>query len=177
MREKDSPVLGSDSEIVYANDWSSIVRSTTVLNGQQKEIYTSVFGRRAGVVVVNEQGILLVRQERLLTDGPVWEIPGGRAEVGESFEDAARRECEEESGVLCKRLELLTSFHQGLDTVFNPTAIFLCKDFELREFTPNTETIQCGWHSIFSIKELIKSEAITDSLTLLGVTTFLLTER
>jgi ADP-ribose pyrophosphatase YjhB (NUDIX family) len=48
-------------------------------------------------VVLDDEGrVLLVRR----VDDGLWELPGGRVEVGESAVDAAEREVAEESGVL-----------------------------------------------------------------------------
>lgn len=48
-----------------------------------------------GVAVVDDEGRLLLVRRR---DDGSWCLPGGRVEVGESWEDAARRECQEELG-------------------------------------------------------------------------------
>ncbi|MCD2195229.1 NUDIX domain-containing protein [Actinomycetospora endophytica] len=54
-------------------------------------------------VVRDDAGrVLLVRR----TDNGLWELPGGRVEVGESATDAVEREVAEESGVVIKVLRL-----------------------------------------------------------------------
>lgn len=52
--------------------------------------------------------ILLIRQYRYAAGGPVWEIPAGRLDPGETPDACARRELEEEAGVKAGRLERLT---------------------------------------------------------------------
>jgi ADP-ribose pyrophosphatase len=42
----------------------------------------------------------LIRQYRAAVDRDLWEFPAGRVDAGESAEDAARRECEEEIGLV-----------------------------------------------------------------------------
>ena len=42
--------------------------------------------------------VLLIRQFRHAADGFIWEVPAGRLDPGESPEDCARRELEEETG-------------------------------------------------------------------------------
>jgi len=74
------------------------------------------------VVLKDDKG-LLVRQYRLLIDGLSWEIPGGGVEANENPEDAALRECLEETGISCRNLHTLVSFHVGLDNVHNPTSV------------------------------------------------------
>jgi len=49
---------------------------------------------------VHEDGrMVLVRQYRYAVDALVWELPAGRLDPGETVEDAARREMEEEVGL------------------------------------------------------------------------------
>jgi ADP-ribose pyrophosphatase len=55
--------------------------------------------------------LVLVKQFRAPLDQETWELPAGRIEPGESDEDAARRECEEEIGLVPHRLERLASLY------------------------------------------------------------------
>lgn len=61
---------------------------------------------------VHEDGrMVLVRQYRYAVDAMVWELPAGRLDPGESVEDGARRELEEEVGLRPARLEALATFY------------------------------------------------------------------
>ena len=53
--------------------------------------------------------VLLIRQYRYATGGPLLEIPAGRLDAGEAPEQCARRELKEEVGVTAGRLERLTT--------------------------------------------------------------------
>lgn len=53
--------------------------------------------------------LLMLRQFRHAAGGPLWEIPAGRLDPGESPEVCARRELQEEAGVEAGRLERLTT--------------------------------------------------------------------
>jgi len=53
--------------------------------------------------------VLLIRQFRYATGGPLFEIPAGRLDAGEAPEQCARRELKEEVGVTAGRLERLTT--------------------------------------------------------------------
>ncbi|WP_054711857.1 NUDIX hydrolase [Bacillus sp. JCM 19041] len=57
----------------------------------------------AGVAVMNEEGEFLL-QKRF--DG-TWSVPGGFLELGESTEEAARREVLEETGIEVGKLDLI----------------------------------------------------------------------
>jgi 8-oxo-dGTP pyrophosphatase MutT (NUDIX family) len=54
--------------------------------------------RAAGGVVVRDGAVLVVHRPRY----DDWTLPKGKLERGESWEDAARREVEEETGLLCE---------------------------------------------------------------------------
>ena len=51
----------------------------------------------ASVVVVDAEGRILLQRRR---DNEMWALPGGVMELGESIADCARREVEEESGLV-----------------------------------------------------------------------------
>ena len=53
--------------------------------------------------------VLMIRQYRYATGGPLFEIPAGRLDPGEAPEHCARRELQEEVGVTAGRLERLTT--------------------------------------------------------------------
>lgn len=55
--------------------------------------------------------VLLIRQYRYAASSYLYEIPAGRLEPGETPEDCARRELEEETGCRAQRVEALTSIY------------------------------------------------------------------
>ncbi len=67
-----------------------------------------------GVVVVREDGRLLLARRANPPAQGLWSLPGGRIELGETVVEAARREVREECGVECEPLEV---FH-AVDRVF-----------------------------------------------------------
>ena len=55
--------------------------------------------------------ILLIRQYRYASDGFMYEVPAGRPDrIGEDWEVCARRELEEETGMVAGELTFMTSF-------------------------------------------------------------------
>jgi len=64
------------------------------------------------LIPVEDDGrVVLIRQFRAPLDREIWEFPAGRVDDGESAENAARRECEEEIGRVPHRLERLGAFY------------------------------------------------------------------
>ena len=63
------------------------------------------------IVPVDENGnVLLVRQFRIPTGGPLLEVPAGGVEDGEVSEEAVLRELQEEIGYTAGKLQHLSSF-------------------------------------------------------------------
>ncbi|HZM53070.1 MAG TPA: NUDIX hydrolase, partial [Vicinamibacteria bacterium] len=64
------------------------------------------------VLAIQDDGkIVLVRQYRYPVDDFVWELPAGRLDPGESPEQAAQRELQEEIGFKAEGLQKMAFFH------------------------------------------------------------------
>jgi ADP-ribose pyrophosphatase len=77
-------------------------------NGQEHHV--DIVRHSPSVVLIPVDGdgrVIIVKQYRAPLDREMWEFPAGRVDDGESAEDAARRECEEEIGRVPHRLERL----------------------------------------------------------------------
>ncbi|HVN15924.1 MAG TPA: NUDIX domain-containing protein [Anaerolineales bacterium] len=83
----------------------------------------------ARVMMIRNREVLLVRQTYL--DG--WFMPGGGLKRGETPEQAARREAREEVGAEVGELSLIGIYTHFENSRNDHIALFLCKDFELRE--------------------------------------------
>lgn len=114
----------------------------------------------AGIIV--EKGKTFIAKRKEGGDlGEKWEFPGGKAEDGETGEDALIREYNEEFGVQIKVEELLgeTEFeHRQEKRVLKAyRAIFVTRDFSLSEHT------EWQWASLEHIKSLIKENNFAKS--------------
>jgi ADP-ribose pyrophosphatase len=67
-------------------------------------------GSVAALPVHDDGRLVLVRQYRYAVDGRVWELPAGRLDPGETPEQGAGRELEEEVGLRARSLEPLLVF-------------------------------------------------------------------
>ena len=87
-----------------------------------------------GVIIENAAGEILLQKRR---DNGCWALIGGAMEMGETFEEAAKREVREESGLslgkleifkLCSGRDCIIEYPNG-DVAFGPGIIFLTKEY------------------------------------------------
>ena len=75
-------------------------------NGQEHEITVVRHGPSVVFIPMQADGrVILIRQYRASVSRELWEVPAGRIDPGESAEDAVVRECEEEVGLVPRKLE------------------------------------------------------------------------
>ena len=86
-----------------------------------------------GIIIENNEKILLQRR----VDEDNWCIPGGVMEIGETFEQTAKRETKEETGLVVEDLELFGIYsgekcfveYPNKDKVFSVQIIFKASKF------------------------------------------------
>jgi mutator protein MutT len=86
----------------------------------------------AGVIILDEHNRILLTQR---SDNNAWSIPGGAMEPGETLEDVARRETQEEVGLRVGEMdfygvfsgpELYYQYPNG-DQVYNVTVVYVTR--------------------------------------------------
>ncbi|MFJ5767169.1 NUDIX hydrolase [Lysinibacillus sp. NPDC093210] len=85
------------------------------------------------VIILNDKNELLLQKRN---DG-TWGLPGGLMDLGESFEEVAKREVFEETGLLVHNLKLLNVFSgseyylkvSNGDELYSVTAVYYTKEF------------------------------------------------
>jgi len=169
-----SPEPRGPQQVIYEDRYQKLYRVTAEVGGSTKEYVVRDSGHRAGLVVVQQGAILLVRQYRLLIDSLSWEIPGGGVQGDESPEEAAARECTEETGIVCRNLKPLLSYHAGLDTLCNPTHLFYAEDFVASQgkHSDPHEVVQHEWVPLESCVEMIFEGAIADSFSIVALLSY-----
>jgi len=95
----------------------------------------------AGGVVVRDGTVLLVHRPRY----DDWTFPKGKLDPGESFEDAAVREVEEETGVRCSLDRELASTRYKVGDRPKLVRYWLMTPETENPFEPNDETDDLRW--------------------------------
>ncbi len=115
------------------------------------------------VLVVDGRRVLL----QLRRDNGLWAMHGGVLEIGEAFEDAARRELCEETGLTAGRLELceLASgpdriyVYPNGDQVYAVGAVYLCREYSGELRAQPEEVARLEWFDVDALPELSPPEA------------------
>lgn len=99
--------------IVYEGRVFSVeVEKRRFPNGRVHEVAIVRHALSVVLLPVEADGrVVLIKQYRASVDRELWELPAGRLDPGESAEDAARRECEEEIGRVPAKLERLGALY------------------------------------------------------------------
>lgn len=105
----------------------------------------------ARVILLREREVLLIRHT--YRDG--WYFPGGGVDKGETLEAAACREAEEEAMATVAGVTLLGVYSNFGEGKSDHVAVFVAREFELREFVPNNEIADRQWFSLDALPESI----------------------
>jgi ADP-ribose pyrophosphatase len=119
--------------------------------------------------------VVLIRQFRAPLDREIWEFPAGRIDSGESPEDAARRECEEEIGRVPDRVERLAALYPAPGFCDEQLIFFRVSD--LRFPAPGSthkpdedEYIEARTVSVAEARAMLKRGEIVDLKTAYALT-------
>ncbi|MPY92157.1 MAG: NUDIX domain-containing protein [Acidimicrobiia bacterium] len=123
-----------------------------------------------GTILHRDGAVLLLYRHRFITDTWGWELPAGRAEAGESLDEAARRETVEETGWAPGPLRHLTTYHYAHGLSDGAFALFLSEGAtEVGEPVDVAESERIAWVPVAEVRELIARGEMPDGLSLTGL--------
>lgn len=171
---EESPWTTHRTREVYDNPWIRVTESDVTNPGGGEGIYGVVhFKNRAiGVVPVDENGnTWLVGQYRYALDTYEWEIPEGGCPEGEVPLETAKRELQEETGLLAERYEVLLDDIAVSNSVTNERAtIYLATGISQTEASPEeTEELRIRKLPLSEAIAMAKEGGITDSVSVLAL--------
>ncbi len=127
-------------------------------------------GSVAALPVLDDRRIVLVRQYRYAVDALVWELPAGRRDAGETPDEGARRELEEEVGLRAAALEPLLVF--WTTPGFCDEVMHLFRATGLTPVPPRPEADERIESATFTLDEaigMLKSGEIREGKTLVAL--------
>ena len=130
--------------------------------------------RHPGSVVIlavdAQERLVLVRQYRYPVDDVMWEIPAGRQDEGESPEDGARRELEEEVGARAESVERVLTFYASPGFCDEVMHLFRATGLTLGPTRPDAdEHIEARWVTVEEARAMADRGEVKDAKTLLAL--------
>lgn len=164
-----------ESQEVFKGTVFSVDRDRVKMPNERTVTVDVVRHARSVVLVpVPEPGkVIMVRQYRYAVNAFLWELPAGSVDEGESPEQAARRECHEEVGLVPSTMVRLSALYptpgycdeemvffrlSGLEKPDEPAALDEDEDIEVRVF------------DLRDAREMVRRGEIRDMKTLAGLT-------
>jgi 8-oxo-dGTP pyrophosphatase MutT (NUDIX family) len=160
-------------ETIYSGKYLEVKKHFLRLPDGREAIREIVHVRNSvAILLINQDGrAIVVRQHRPAIGKTLIEIPAGLLDDGESPEDAALRECEEETGYRPQKLEKLVTYAHaegystGWMTLFLGTDLIKTGKIKLDQ----TENLQAIHLPFEELVEKVRSNEIVDSKTILSV--------
>lgn len=140
-------------------------------NGRVSTLENIEHGPSTAIVPIMPDGrILLIRQFRYAARGYILEIPAGVLNPEESPEACARRELEEETGYVPGKMKSLGAFMLAPGYCDEVIHIFLATDLTPgRQALEGSEVIELSPLALEEVEDMIRTGAITDAKTVIGV--------
>ena len=127
-------------------------------------------GSVAALPVHDDGRVTLVRQYRYAVGTRVWELPAGRLDPGETPEQGARRELEEEVGLRSRFLEPLLTFWTTPGFCDEVMHLFRATGLEIVPPRPEAdERIEAGLFALPELEAMIRHGEIREGKTLVAL--------
>ena len=115
----------------------------------------------SGVIIVNDKNEILLGKR---ADNGYWDYPAGSMELGESFEECARREVFEETGIKCGKLDFFETvsgkeyhnIYPNGDEIYFCGVKFICRDYEGELKPQESEVTELKFCSLEDLPEQMK---------------------
>ncbi|MDD5253657.1 MAG: NUDIX domain-containing protein [Candidatus Nanoarchaeia archaeon] len=126
-------------------------------------VFKKKVGAGIGVMIIKDNKILLGKRhddskkaDSQLHGEGTWTMPGGKIEFGESFEEAAKREVFEETGIKLNKIDVICVNNDKVKDAHFVTVGLFSEDFENepKVMEPN-EITEWQWFELGSLPEKV----------------------
>ena len=161
------------SRLIYENNWMRLREDVAELPNGNTTVYgVCEFGECVGVLpFVGDDRVLLVRQYRYVQEeNHRWEMPTGGIRDGETAEEAAQRELQEEAGFKADRLIWLNSYYTSKCICQETAHLYSGQNLQRSVLPPDdTEFLEKRVFSFDKVLDMVLRGEIRDSMTVIAV--------
>lgn len=148
------------------------LRRDKVLTERGIEAYREIISHGGGacILAVKDEKVLLVRQFRYAYGEEIYELPAGKRDDKEDFSVTARRELEEETGLIPLNLKMITEIYPTPGYTDEKIGIFFADEFKEGEVHfDDTEDLTSCWIDLETAYQMIERGEIKDSKTVIAL--------
>ena len=160
---------------VYLSPWITLSLVDVETPGGRRYEHHAISSLDAAGVIVNDpdRGVMLMWRHRFLSNQWGFEVPGGMIEEGESPEEAARRECIEESGWSPGSMRLLQYFSPNAGQSTQRFWVFAAEGGEQVGPAHSDEAERVDWVTQSRLRQIVSENLVLDGLSAIAVLQYL----
>lgn len=159
------------SEIKYKGKILNLrIDTVESVNGESTREIVEHSGGAVVLPLLPNKNVVMIRQFRKPLERDVLEIPAGKIEQGESPEETAFRELQEETGYMANNMTLLTKMYPSVGYSEELLYIYLATDLEPGEtYFDENEDIDTYSYHIDDLYEMVMEGKIQDAKTQVAI--------
>jgi len=157
---------------VFAGKVFTVTRDRVTIPGKGDVVREIVrhTGAVAIVPLMSDTEVLLVKQYRFAAGADLWEIPAGTLEPGESAEQCAARELEEETGYRAGDMQPVLRFYTTPGFCDELMHLFIARNLTPgRQKLDSDESLVTGTFQLDRARAMIVAGEIRDAKTIVGL--------
>lgn len=162
--------LGCSTRVDFTTRAFKVIRTL----GGPRSYYWVERPRAVAIVAVAEGCVALVAQVRPAVGRELLELPAGLVDEGETPDDAAQRELQEEIGYRAGHLEQVGKFFMSPGYSDEEMVLFLATDLGASQLPQDAgEEITVKWASAEKLSQYLGNGTICDAKSIIGIRAFL----
>jgi ADP-ribose pyrophosphatase len=163
-----------DSQRVFTGKVFNVDRDRVSMpNGRTVAVDVVRHSKSVVLLPVPEPGhLVLIRQYRYALNKYLWELPAGSVDEGETPEQAARRECHEEIGLVPQTIVRLSAMYPTPGYCDEEMIFFRCSGLEKTDeqaHLDEDEDIEAKTFELREARDMIRRGEIVDMKTVVGL--------
>ncbi len=159
-------------KVVYDNNWIRVTHEDIIAPSGHKGIYGRVHYKNYAVGILpldKNYNTWIVGQQRYPIQQYSWEMPEGGGLVGKDILTAAKRELQEEVGLIANKWTELQRAHLSNSVSDELGIMFLAQDLEATNLSPDeTELLTIKKLPFEEAFEMVWKGEITDTMTIIA---------
>lgn len=168
-----NPWIITQQKVVYSNPWIEVVHHEVLNAAGNPGIYGTVNFKNYAIGIIaldDENNTWLVGQYRFPLNTYTWEIPEGGGPIHHTPLESAKRELEEEIGVIAKNWQLIQQLQLSNSATNEIAFLYLATDLSFTPSKPDEDEVLAIKKLPFEeVYQLVKAGQITDSLSVAAV--------